>query len=91
MINKKDVKNIAGLKINQAGYGLAVLLIEAPPSKYGKVLWITSPWFGKSSWNCVINNKQVFTAKKGTINIQMLMDLTLLISSMKAISSCFSF
>ena len=29
--------------------------------------------------------------KKGTINIQMLMDLTLLISSMKAIFSYFSF
>ena len=31
-INKKDVKNIAGLNINHEGYGLAVLLIDAPPS-----------------------------------------------------------
>jgi hypothetical protein len=42
LINKNVVKNIEGLKINQVGYGLAVLLIDAPPSKYGKVLWIIS-------------------------------------------------
>ena len=31
-INKKEVKNIAGLNINELGYGRTVRLIEAPPS-----------------------------------------------------------
>jgi len=31
------------------GYGLAVRLIDAPPSKYGKVASITSSLFGKRS------------------------------------------
>ena len=38
LIKRYDVRNIAGLNINQVGKGLAVLLIEAPPSKYGNVL-----------------------------------------------------
>ena len=32
LINKKDVRNMDGLKTSQLGYGLSVLLIEAPPS-----------------------------------------------------------
>ena len=42
----KDVKIINGLKTSQDGYGLAVLLIEAPPSKYGNVLCNISTLFG---------------------------------------------
>ena len=36
-INKKDENIIEGLNIRYVGYVLAVLLIETPPSKYGKV------------------------------------------------------
>ena len=36
-INKKDENIIEGLNIKYVGYVLAVLLIETPPSKYGKV------------------------------------------------------
>ena len=48
-INRNEVKNIAGLKIKYVGKGLAVLLIEAPPSKYGIVLPIISSGFGNNS------------------------------------------
>ena len=83
LINRNEVMNIAGLKINQDGYGLAVLLIEAPPSIYGIVLWIISSWFGKNCWNWVINIKQAFTATNGMTKIQILMDLTFLTWSIR--------